>query len=114
MTTEEILKHHLESFGTGNVDEIVKDYTEDSVIFTPDKVVKGLSEIRALFKMFTTELLPPGCDFKLLQQQIQENVAYIAWNAESESHKFYIGTDTFVIKDGKIGLQTFAAHVEKK
>lgn len=46
---EEILIHHLTAFGDNNLEEILKDYTEESVIMTPAGSKKGLSEIREFF-----------------------------------------------------------------
>ena len=114
MTTEKVLAHHLESFGKGDVDEIMADYTDESVLYTPDGPLKGLAEIRPLFEKLTGEILPLGTDFKMLQQQIKDDVAYIAWTAESEKYKFPIGTDTFIIKNGKILIQTYAGHMVEK
>jgi hypothetical protein len=42
------------------------------------------------------------------------NVAYIVWKAESDTFTFHLATDTLVVKEGKIHVQTFAAHMEKK
>jgi ketosteroid isomerase-like protein len=36
LSTESVLGHHLSSVGAGDVDAIMEDFTEDSVIFTPD------------------------------------------------------------------------------
>jgi ketosteroid isomerase-like protein len=113
-STEEVVGHHLQSFGAGDVDAMMEDYTQDSVIVTPTDTLKGLDAIRALFDVFTTQMLPPGCTFEMLRQEIEGEVAYIFWNAESETHKFLAGSDTFIVKDGKIAMQTFAAHIELK
>ena len=40
--TEATLGHHLGAFGAGDVDEIMRDYTEDSAIITPDGPLRGL------------------------------------------------------------------------
>ncbi|MCZ6677043.1 MAG: nuclear transport factor 2 family protein [Candidatus Poribacteria bacterium] len=112
--TEATLVHHLQSFGTGDVDEIMKDYTENSVLITPDGALRGLDEIRPLFEKLTGEILPPGSDFEMLQQVIEGEIAYIAWNAESANYNIPLGTDTFLIRDGKILTQTFAGQVLPK
>ena len=114
MTAQEILNHHLESFGKGDVDAILEDYTEESVVITPTDTLKGLDAIRALFEALTTQMLPPGCDFEMLKMEVIEEVAYVFWNAESGTHKFTAATDTLVVTDGKIATQTFAAHIEEK
>lgn len=36
MSTEVVLNHHLQAFAAGDVDETMKDYTEDSVLIVPD------------------------------------------------------------------------------
>jgi ketosteroid isomerase-like protein len=83
MTTQEILQHHMESIGAGNVDQILNDYTEESVILTAEGAIKGREKIRELFENFTTHMLPPGSDFELIQQLVDGDVAYVVWKAES-------------------------------
>jgi hypothetical protein len=114
MATLDILQHHMGSIGAGNVDQIMNDYTEESVILTADGAIRGRAKIRELFENLTTEMLPPGSDFELIQQLIDGEVAYVVWKGESERYKFHLGTDTLFVKHDKIMTQTFAAHVDKK
>ena len=44
--TKATVDHHLKSFGEGNLDEIMKDYTEESIVVAQDKTHKGNAEIR--------------------------------------------------------------------
>ena len=114
-TTAETLAHHLQAFGAGDVDEILKDYAPESVIMTPDGPLHGLDEIRPLFEKFTTEIAPPGTyEFEMLQQVIEGETAYIVWTFDSPKYKIPLGTDTFVIRDGKIVMQTFAGQILPK
>ena len=46
------------------------------------------------------------------QLDVSDDVAFIAWHADSESAKIRLGTDTFVVRDGKIAVQTFAAAID--
>ncbi len=114
MSTRDVLNHHLEAFGAGDVDGIVSDYTEDSVILTPDGPVRGLSAIRGMFENFTGKLLPPGSDFEMLQMDVEGEHAFILWNAESDAATFAPGTDTFHVVNDKIAFQTFAGNVTEK
>ncbi len=41
-------------------------------------------------------------------------VAYIVWSAETADNAYELGTDTFVVRDGKIVAQTFAAKATPK
>ena len=113
--TEKLLTHHLQAFGEGNVDAVMEDYREDSVLITPDGALNGLAEIRPLFENFLSNVLPPGStDFVMKQQVIQGEIAYILWSASSSTHNIPMATDTFVIRDGKIVAQTFAGQIEEK
>ena len=106
--TAATLAHHLEAIGE-SIDAILSDYTEESVIFTPDGPVRGLEQIREFFTAMLGNL-PPGFmeAFAMVRQDVEGELAYIVWTAGDLAP---IGTDTFVIRDGKIALQTFAAHV---
>ncbi len=47
--SEIILDHHLYSFGEGDVEALLEDYTEDSTIIIPNTIMKGLDEIKDFF-----------------------------------------------------------------
>ena len=111
--TEATLLHHLTAFGGGDVDEILADYTDESVLITPDGALRGLAAIRPFFD-YCVNVLPPGSDFQMIKQVIEGEVAFIFWKAESEKVSVSLGTDTFIIRDGKIVLQTFASAIEEK
>jgi hypothetical protein len=53
--------------------------------------------------------LPEGffAAFKLIRQEVVGEVAYILWEAEPW---IPLATDTFVARDGKFRVQTFAAY----
>ncbi len=113
--TERVLMHHLQAFGEGDVEAIMEDYTDESVIITPDGPLNGSDEIRPLFEHFFDNVLPPdSTSFDMQQQVIHGEVAYILWSAASDSHDVPLGTDTFVIRDGKILVQTFAGQIDAK
>ena len=111
---EKTLNHHLQSFGEGNIDELVADYTDDSVILFESNLIKGLDNIRVFMGDFISNSLPPGSEFEMKHSQVVDDMAYIVWVAGTEKLSFKLGTDTFVITDGKILQQTIAALVEPK
>ena len=45
------------------------------------------------------------------RQTVEGEVAHIIWNAETADNVYELGTDTFVVRGGKIVAQTFAAKV---
>jgi hypothetical protein len=58
--TRDVLTHHLDCFGNGDLAGITADYTDESRFFTPDDLLRG-SEYRRLFGQ------PPQRDMALLR-----------------------------------------------
>lgn len=115
MSTEAVLNHHGETFAAGDLDGIMEDYTEDSVLITPDGTLTGLDSIRAAFAGFFEGLFKPGTyEFTMDRAEVVGDVAYIVWHSVNQGAEVTLGTDTFVIKDGKIAVQTFAARIEER
>lgn len=48
------------------------------------------------------------------QRFAEGDVAYIVWSAETPAARVPVGTDTFVVRNGKIVVHTFAAHFVPK
>ena len=104
--TEATLVHHLQAMG---VDDILSDYTEDSILFTPNGPVRGLAGLRAFFEAFTKSATPEMmAAFKMIRQDVGDEIAYIVWKAEPFVP---LATDTFVVRNGKIMAQTFTAYM---
>jgi len=112
--TTDILDRQNSYFVKGDVDGIMKDFSEQSLLFTTDGVLEGIDNIRKFYTDVTSNILPPGSDFNISRQEIRGQTAYIVWSAESKNYRFSLGTDTFFIKDGNIIVQTFAAKIEPK
>jgi hypothetical protein len=105
-STQQVFDHHLGAFAQG-LDELLKDYDDSSTIITPDKTYSGSAQIRGFFKAFL-ESAAPGfwSAFKITSSSTTGEVAYLAWEAKPW---VTLATDTLVIKDGKIAVQTFTA-----
>ncbi len=112
--TERVLNHHLQSFGSGNVAAIMEDYTDQSVIILPNGILKGRKQIKGLFNALVAEFSKPGMKFNLTNTKVDDHLAYITWNAETQDNVYNFATDTFVIMGGKIKHQTVAFHVTPK
>lgn len=113
-STEQVLTAHLTAFGSGNVDAIMQDYNDDSVIVTPLGALEGTDAIRGLFVALVTEFSKPGMTFSLDTTHINGDFAYIIWTAETADNVYEYATDTFFIDDGKIVFQTVAFKATPK
>ena len=115
MSTEAVLNHHGEAFAAGDLHGTMEDYTDDSVLILPDVTLRGLDSIRAAFAEFFGGLFKPGSyEFTRDRVEIVGDVAYIVWHSSNQGAEVTLGTDTFVVRDGKIAVQTFAARIEEK
>jgi ketosteroid isomerase-like protein len=112
--TQAVLAHHLECFGKGDLAGTMADYTDASRFFTPDGLLRGSEAIRRFFAVLLEEFEKPGMSFELLRQDVSGDTAYIVWTAETADGRFEVATDTFIVQNGKILTQTFAAKISPK
>jgi ketosteroid isomerase-like protein len=110
-STKDVLEHHLECFGQGNLEGILEDYTSDAVLFMPTGPLKGVSAIKPVFQAIFAEFGKPGTTFALHRQSVEGDYAYILWSAETADNLYDAATDTFVVRNGKILAQSFAAKI---
>lgn len=108
-----VITHHLSAFGDANLEEIMKDYTDESQLFTPEGGLQGRSSIRGFFSS-VFNIIPKGSAFEIKQKFVSDEIAYIAWSCESQFVNIPLGTDSFIITDNKIAIQTLAAHIISK
>jgi ketosteroid isomerase-like protein len=107
-TTTEVVQHHLLSFGARDLEGILSDYAPDAVLCVPDGALRGHEAIGGLFRVMLAEFGKPGAEFQLLQQLVDGDHAYIVWTARTADNVYELGTDTFVVRNGRIVFQSFA------
>jgi ketosteroid isomerase-like protein len=110
-STKDVLDHHLKSFDEGDLEAILSDYAPGAVMFTPDGPLRGAEAIRPLFQAMIAELGKPGATFSMKRQSVAGDYAYILWTAETADNVYELGTDTFVVRDGKIVAQSFTGKI---
>ena len=113
-STKEVLDNHLKCFGEGDLKGILSDYAPGAVLFTSAGPLRGADAIRPLFQALIAEFGKPGAAFRMKQQSVEGDYAYILWTAETADNLYEVGTDTFVVRDGKIVAQSFAAKITPK
>jgi ketosteroid isomerase-like protein len=114
-STREVIDHHLAALARGDVDEVVSDYTDESVLITANGVIKGCDAIRSGYtRILSTTFKPATYEFHIDSQRVDGEVCHLVWHTFGESADITLGTDTFLVRDGKILVQTYAAKVEAK
>lgn len=113
MSTEKtaaVVRHRLEAIRAGDIDAIMGYYTENSTIYTTDGPVKGLEAIRQLFLVFFAGPFAGVESLEILRQDCEGEFAYLYWKAKTAAIEIPCATDTIIIRDGKIVVQSCAAH----
>ena len=113
-STKDVLDHHLKCFGERDLKGILSDYAPGAVLFTRDGPLRGAEAMRPLFQALIAEFGKPGAVFSMKQQVVDGDYAYILWTAETAENRYEFATDTFVVRDGRIVAQSFAARIAPK
>ena len=113
-TTKDVVDNHLKAFGDQDLDGILADYSADAVLFVPDQTLKGIDAIRPFFAAFLAEFAKPGASFSMRRQSFHGDYGYMLWTGESAENTYEFATDTFIVKNGKIVAQSFAAKITAK
>lgn len=105
--TETVVRQHLQAFvEQRGLDAILADYADDACLLSEGRAYCGKSAIREFFDAFIAGLPPRAISqFALRSLRVQGDLAYITWSAGPE---LPLGTDTFVVRQGRIASQTFA------
>lgn len=113
-TTRDVVENHLKCFGELDMNGILSDYAPDAVLFTPGGPLRGVDSIRTLFQAMLAEFGKPGAKFKLEHLSVEGECAFIIWTAETAENVYELGTDTFVVRNGRIAIQSFAGKIAPK
>jgi hypothetical protein len=103
-TPQELFAHHGKALAAGDLDEIVADYTDDSVVITTAGASRGKEGARKAFVKLLDDL--PNAAWDLKTQIFDGDVLFLEWAADSAINRVDDGVDTFVFRDGMICAQT--------
>ena len=103
---EQIVNHHMSAAGSGRVDELMSDYADDAVLISPDAVLKGKQAIRGLFQTLMTPGPAALAPIDVKKRVFEGDVGYVTWIQNAGKPDEQKGSDTFVIRNGKIVYQT--------
>jgi len=111
-STTEVLDDHLARRERGDIEgDLEQNYAGDIVLLCERGVLKGWDAVRASAKALSEQL--PGASFRVSLKAVDGEHALLQWNAESAKMRVDAGVDTFVIREGRIVLQTVSYQLKR-
>jgi hypothetical protein len=103
-TPEEVWQHHLAALDAGDLDEIVADYADDSVLITSNNIWRGKDGVRTAYAQSGEQF--KNVVFDRPTQIFAGNVLFVEFTGSSAETTVLAGAETFVFRDGLIQTQT--------
>jgi hypothetical protein len=111
-TTESVWSHHIAAWEARDLDAIVSDYDDDSVLILNGQLFQGRDAIKNVFAQLFQ--IFDGGENRIDQPLLQNRIVYITWHITPTGGAEFYGTDTFVIENGVINVQTIASPLYDK
>lgn len=105
LSTREVFESHLRLRSDGELeDDLARHYAEDVVLLSEDGPMIGHDALRTSAAKLRRQL--PGGRFEFLRKCVHGEYAFLLWRGESANSMINNGADTFVIRDGRIVMQS--------
>ncbi len=112
VSTIEVLDDHLQRRERGDIEgDLEHNYAQDVVLLCEHGVLKGRDAVRTSAKALADQL--PDVRFRFPFKIVDGEHALLHWSAQSANARVDLGADTFVIRDGRIVLQTISYQLEE-
>jgi len=111
---EKVFQHHLKALGENDIEELMRDYTEQSELWTPDGDIVGLKAISSFFSYAFTLFPKDLTKFEIKRMIARDSKVYVVWTADSPLVNVSFATDSFDIREGKILWQSTAFQMAQK
>lgn len=107
-TPEQIVAHHLSAAASGDIDGLVADYADTAVVITPGGKTRGTAALHKMFEGIFGGAPGSHAPLEVQQKFFTREIGYIAWVQNAGKPEEVRGSDTFIVRKGKIVAQTVA------
>jgi hypothetical protein len=112
-STREVLQDHLDRRQRGDLEgDLQHNYHEDVVCLSLTGVRSGLDGVRE--QAAELEKALPGATFRCRELIVADELGMEVWDGEARAAVVREGTDSFVVRDGRIAAQTVHYHVDRR
>jgi len=125
-TPEQVVKDHVASMKTANLDAVMADYADDTVVITPPGLVpgqtpanapgvySGKTNARKVFVVLTGKGSIDGIRaMETVVEPLGGDVALLRWMQFRGTPKQVSGVDVFVVRNDKIVVQDIVVDAAK-
>ncbi len=102
MSTESVIEHHLQALADGDLEQTMLDYADDCVFIGSGGVIQGKAGVREVFQ---GALANGPFAVNVKAQHCHGTSGFITWEVPGV---ISLGTDTFVVENDLIVMQTNA------
>jgi hypothetical protein len=104
-STADVFEDHLCRRKNGDIErDLGQNYSPDVVLLSEHGSFRGRNAVRKSPKHLATQL--PDGKFEYIVQVVEDEYAYVQWRANSATKRVEHGADTFVIRGGRIVMQS--------
>ncbi|MEB3281787.1 MAG: nuclear transport factor 2 family protein [Lyngbya sp.] len=107
--TKQVWEHHIQAWDNSDLEDIMSDYSEDSILILNNTLYKGIDQVACVFDSLF-DIFANGNNI-IAPETIEGEVIYITWNYTPFNDDSYDGTDSFVVRNGVIEYQTIASRL---
>jgi hypothetical protein len=104
-STIDVFEDHLKLRAEGDLEtDLQRNYSESVVLLTENSNAQGHAAMRMSARRLAEQL--PNSRFEFVSKQVNGPYALLIWRAQSDRFNVTSGADSFLIKDGRIQMQT--------
>jgi hypothetical protein len=109
---DEVFEDHLRLRSLGDLEtDLERNYADDVIVLCEIGALKGRAAIRRSARRLGLQL--PDAEFQFPTKLVEGEHAFLVWKARSERFEVEDGTDSFVIRGGRIVAQTIFYRLSK-
>jgi hypothetical protein len=99
---QEVFSHHVQALADRDIDALIKDYSADALILTPQGALEGTAGAEQFYQQAFQAL--PDAEFTVRWTVYGQDSLMAAWNATASVGHVDDGVDTLSFTDGTIHL----------
>lgn len=110
-STREVLEDHLALAAAGDWrTDLGRNVAEDVVVLTGFGTFTGREQVRVLAELLEYQI--PDATFEYTTVVVHGDVGFLEWTARGPTARVDDGADSYVIRDGRIAVQTIHYTVQ--